>query len=91
MKKPKQIKLIPIDISDYFTPTKKTVKTENTPKVTMAFRCDLILQQEISRLSKEAETTPSELVRLIIEDAIKNKVEVTITTDISIKYNNKNK
>lgn len=88
MKKPKEkeIKTTPINIFDYYAPPK--VKTENT-KVTMGFRCDLTLQHEISRLAKEAEITPSEWVCLVIEDALKNKVEVSKITVVSIKYNNK--
>lgn len=92
MKKPKEtkLKLTPTNIFDYYTPPReKTVKTENT-KVTMGFRCDLTLQHEISRLAKEAEITPSEWVCLVIEDALKNKVEVSKITVVSIKYNNKN-
>jgi hypothetical protein len=93
MKKTKEtkLKLTPTNIFDYYTPpTRKKTKTENA-KVTMAFRCDLTLQHEISRLSKEAEITPSEWVCLVIEDALKNKVEVSKVTVVSVKYNNKNK
>ena len=60
---------------------------ENNPKVTVAFRCDLTTQQQISRLSKKAKMTISEWISLVIEDALKNKVEVNKVTVLSIKYN----
>jgi hypothetical protein len=65
---------------------KRKVK-ENNPKVTVGFRCDLTTQQEILRLSKKAEITISEWISIVIEDAIKNKVEVSKVTLLSIKYN----
>ena len=80
MKKPKQTKLTP----KYFTPIKE--KTENNPKVSVGFRCNMTTQQEIIRLSKKAEITMSEWVSHIIENAVKNKVEVKKV--VSIKYNN---
>ena len=61
--------------------------TENNAKVTVAFRCDLTTQQQISRLSKKAKMTISEWISLVIEDALKNKVEVNKVTVLSIKYN----
>jgi hypothetical protein len=60
---------------------------ENNPKVTVGFRCDLTTQKEILRLSKKAEIKTSEWISLVIEDAIKNKVEVSKVTVLSIKYN----
>jgi hypothetical protein len=80
MKKPKQTKLTP----KYFTPTKE--KTENNPKVSIGFRCPMTTQQEILRLAKKAEITMSEWVSHVIENAVKNKVEVKKV--VSIKYNN---
>ena len=65
----------------------KKKATKNNPKVTMAFRCDLTTKKEISRLSKKTEITISEWIGLVIEDAIKNKVEVNKVTFLSIKYN----
>ena len=62
-------------------------KEKDKPKVTVAFRCDVITQQEILRLSKKAEITLSEWISLVVEDAIKNKVEVSKVTVLSIKYN----
>ena len=79
MRKPKQTKLTP----KYFTPTKE--KTENNPKVSVGFRCNMTTQQEIIRLSKKAEITMSEWVSHVIENAVKNKVEVKKV--VSIKYN----
>lgn len=68
----------------------KKQKPKVNPKVTVGFRCDLTTQQEISRLSKKAQITISEWITLVIEDAIKNKVEVNKLkiTLLSIKYNN---
>jgi hypothetical protein len=54
----------------------------------VAFRCDVTTQQEILRLSKKAEITLSEWISIVVEDAIKNKVEVSKSTVLSIKYNN---
>jgi macrodomain Ter protein organizer (MatP/YcbG family) len=65
---------------------KRQVK-KNNPKVTVAFRCDLTTQQQISRLSKKAKMTISEWISLVVEDALKNKVEVSKVTSLSIKYN----
>jgi hypothetical protein len=65
----------------------ETKVTENNPKVSMGFRCDLTTQQDITRLSKKAEITISEWISIVIEDAIKNKVEVSKVTLLSIKYN----
>jgi hypothetical protein len=79
MRKPKQTKLTP----KYFTPTKE--KTENNPKVSIGFRCPMTTQQEILRLAKKAEITMSEWVSHVIENAVKNKVEVKKV--VSIKYN----
>jgi macrodomain Ter protein organizer (MatP/YcbG family) len=60
---------------------------KNNPKVIVAFRCDLTTQQQISRLSKKAKMTISEWISLVVEDALKNKVEVSKVTSLSIKYN----
>jgi len=65
---------------------KRKVK-ENNPKVIVAFRCDLTTQQQISRLSQKAKMTISEWISLVVEDALKNKVEVNKVTVLSIKYN----
>lgn len=61
------------------------------PKVTIAFRCDLTTQQKILRLSKESKITVSEWVSLVIEDVLKNNVEVNKTVTVSIKYKNQYK
>jgi hypothetical protein len=70
---------------DVFFETPKE-KLENNFKVTMGFRCDLTTKQRISKLSEESKITVSEWINLVIEDAVKNNVEVSKT--VTIKYKN---